>query len=172
MVFEDEVSLSNTASISYKWSPKGVQPKIKQKQKNRERVTVFGCVEPTTGKVCYSVAQKGNTRTFFSFLMKVVKSYPDKKVYMVLDNVAYHHAIRIRKILVKYAHRIELIFLPGYSPDLNPIERIWWYMRKKISHNRYLQKLEERIEALSNFMKEFETENELGKTLSKICSDL
>jgi transposase len=51
---------------------------------------------------------------------------------MVVDNVRYHHAKRLKPILEKYKNRIELAYLPAYSPDLNPIERVWWYMRKKL----------------------------------------
>jgi len=57
--------LSNTASVSYKWSEKGKQPKIEQKQRKRERRTLFGCIEPATGKVVTTVEDKGNTVTFF-----------------------------------------------------------------------------------------------------------
>jgi transposase len=50
---------------------------------------------------------------------------------MVVDNVRYHDAKRLKPILEKYKNRLEIVYLPAYSPDLNPIERIWWYMRKK-----------------------------------------
>ena len=50
---------------------------------------------------------------------------------MLLDNVRYYHAKRLKPTLERYKHRIELIFLPPYSPDLNPVERLWWLMRKK-----------------------------------------
>jgi transposase len=164
--------LSNTATVSYQWEIKGRQPKIKQKQRNRERRTVFGCVEPGTGKVVYQVSERGNAKTFFSFLVKVVKAYQGNKVYMVLDNVAYHHSKRIKAVLERYSHKLELIFLPPYSPDLNPVERIWWFMRKKISHNRYLQTMEQRLELLEHFMTNFAVENEQGKVLSNICSEI
>ena len=171
-MYQDEVSLSNTATISYQWELKGKQPKIKQKQRKRERRTIFGCVEPKTGKVIYQASEKGNTKTFFSFLIQAVKANSGNKVYMILDNVAYHHSRRIKKVLERYNHRLELIFLPPYSPDLNPIERIWWFMRKKISHNRYLQTIDERLESLHQFMSNFADENDQGKTLSKICSEI
>ena len=64
---------------------------------------------------------------------------------MVLDNVRYHHSKRLAPILERYNARIELIFLPPYSPDLNPVERVWWVMRKEITHNRYVKSMEERI---------------------------
>ncbi len=172
MLFQDEASLSNTASVSYKWSEKGRQPKIEQKQRKRERKTLFGCVEPITGKVLTSVAERGNTVTFFNFLISVVRAYPNQKIVMVVDNVRYHHAKRLKPILEKYSHRLELVYLPAYSPDLNPIERIWWYMRKKISHNRYLETMDKRIEKFKELMKTFELENELGKKLSNLIENI
>ena len=160
--------MSNTASVSYSWSLKGKQPFIKQKQKKRERKTLFGCVEPTTGKVITSVEERGNTVTFFKFLIKVTRQYPNQKVVMVLDNVKYHHAIRLKPILEKYKHKIELVYLPAYSPDLNPIERIWWYMRKKISHNRYLETMSDRIEKFNELMRAFEAQNNFGINLCNL----
>ena len=164
--------MSNTATVSYQWSEKGKQPKIKQKQRKRERRTLFGCVEPTTGKVVTSIEQRGNTITFFKFLVKVSRQYPNQKVVMVVDNVRYHHAKRLKPILEKYKNKLELIYLPAYSPDLNPVERIWWYMRKKISHNRYLETMDIRIDKFNRLMKTFEVENDLGKNLSKLIVNI
>ncbi len=172
IVFEDEASLSNTATVSYKWGQRGRQPKIRQKQRKRERKTLFGCVEPATGVATTMVALRGNTRSFFQFLLLVTRKYPGRKVVMVLDNVMYHHAKRLKPILARYSHRIELVFLPPYSPDLNPMERIWWYMRKKITHNRYVETMEARIEAFHRLMENFAEENQLGKNLSKLIVQL
>ena len=133
---------------------------------------MFGCIEPKTGKVVTAVSDKGNTISFFKFLAKVTQSYPKQKVVMVLDNVSYHHAKRLKPILKKYKERIELVYLPAYSPDLNPIERVWWYMRKKITHNRYLDSMEERILKFNQLMKELESENELGKNLANLIVNI
>lgn len=100
IVFEDEASLSNTATVSYKWSLRGYQPYIEQTQRKRERKTLFGCIDPTTGIVTTSVADRGHTNTFFRFILKVARKYPDKKVVMVVDNVRYHHAKSLKPILV------------------------------------------------------------------------
>ncbi|MGQ9847364.1 MAG: transposase [Bacteroidales bacterium] len=48
---------------------------------------------------------------------------------MVLDNVRYHHA---KKLKWQIKQKQEFFFLPPYSPSLNAVERAWWYMRKKI----------------------------------------
>lgn len=164
--------MSNTATVSYMWAEKGKQPRINQKQRKRERKTLFGCIEPETGIVVAGKADRGNTITFFSFLLKVTKYYGNRKVVMVLDNVPYHHAKRLKPILERYKHRLELAYLPPYSPDLNPIERVWWYMRKKITHNRYVQNLEDRITKYESFMKDFEVENQLGKNLATLTVNI
>ena len=154
------------------WAEKGKQPRINQKQRKRERKTLFGCIEPETGIVVAGKADRGNTITFFSFLLKVTKYYGNRKVVMVLDNVPYHHAKRLKSILERYKHRLELAYLPPYSPDLNPIERVWWYMRKKITHNRYVQNLEDRITKYESFMKDFEVENQLCKNLATLTVNI
>ena len=91
---------------------------------------------------------------------------------MVVDNVRYHHAKRLKPILEKHKQKIELVYLPAYSPDLNPIERIWWYMRKKITHNRYLESMNDRIAKFMELMKTFENENQLGKSLSNLIVNI
>jgi transposase len=145
---------------------------IEQKQRSRERRTLFGCVEPSTGIVLASSETKGNTSTFFSFLIKVVKHYEGQKVVMVVDNVRYHHAKRLKPILEKYKAKLELVYLPAYSPDLNPIERIWWYMRKKITHNRYLETIEERLDHFYEFITQFQIANDLGQKLTNLIVNI
>ena len=172
VVFEDEASLSNTATVSYKWGKKGQQPKIEQLQRKRERRTIFGCVEPESGVVVASHELRGNTYSFFCFLIKVIKAYQGRKVVMVVDNVRYHHAKRLKPILEKYKDKIELCYLPAYSPDLNPMERIWWYMRKKITHNRYVEDMEARITYFEAFIGDFKTPNQTGITLTNLIVNL
>ena len=53
-----------TILLSYKWSKKGIQPVIVQKQSNRERHTLFGAVNTITGEIIVQKAEKGNAKTF------------------------------------------------------------------------------------------------------------
>ena len=144
-MFEDEFSLSNTATLSHTWAPIGEQPVISCKQIKRERVTGFGCVNPQTGQLVVNFAQKGNALTFKKHLKAVLRAYKDKrKIIVYVDNVRYHHAKSLKPFLQAHPN-LEIRYLPAYSPDLNPVERVWWYMRKSITHNRYLSSLKERI---------------------------
>ena len=144
-MFEDEFSLSNTATLSATWSVKGKQPEVALKQAKRERVTGFGTVNPLTGQLVASFAQTGNTDTFKKHLRKVLKAYTGKqKIIIYVDNVRFHHAKTLKPFLEAHPE-LEIRYLPAYSPDLNPVERVWWYMRKSITHNRYLSSIKERI---------------------------
>ena len=168
MLYEDECSMSNTATVSYQWSPKGKQPQVVCKQRQRERQTVFGSCNYDTGQMTVSFADKGNSKTFKKHLKKVLHDYPmASKIIMVLDNVAYHHARRIKEWLVRQ-NRLELFFLPPYSPDLNAIERVWWYMRKKITHNRFIQTLKKRKEEFWKMFSHFKMPNTIIKTVCEV----
>ncbi len=86
---------------------------------------------------------------------------------MVVDNVRYHHAKLLKTFLAKH-EKLELMYLPPYSPDLNPIERAWWYMRKKITHNRYIESLNERKIKFWKLFSHFQKTNDFITDLCKI----
>lgn len=168
LLYEDECSMSNTATVSYAWSRKGVQPQIICKQRKRERQTVFGSYNYGTGQITVSFADKGNSHTFKKHLKKVLATYKEvPKIILVLDNVAYHHAKKISNWIETHPV-LELLFLPPYSPDLNAVERAWWYMRKKITHNRYLQTLNERKAAFWRMFSHFLKPNDVLKNVCEI----
>lgn len=86
---------------------------------------------------------------------------------MVVDNVRYHHAKLLKKWLIGKP-QIEMMYLPPYSPELNPIERAWWYMRKKITHNRYITTLDERIKQFWKMFSHFQKPNQELLTVCEI----
>jgi len=166
VLFQDEFSLSNTATLSATWSPKGKQPEIPCKQYPKERVTGFGTVNSLTGQLVANFAQKGNACTFKKHLKKVLRVYKGKqKIIIYVDNVRFHRAKSLKPFLSAHP-QLEIKYLPAYSPDLNPVERVWWYMRKNITHNRYISSIKERIDKfwrlLSNCLKP-------NSTLTKLC---
>ena len=158
--------MSNTATVGYKWSKKGKQSSILCKQNKRERQTLFGSYNYGTGQITVSFSERGNAKTFKKHLKKVLNTYKDKpKIIMVLDNVKYHHALKISNWLSQNS-KLELFFLPPYSPGLNAVERAWWYMRKKITHNRYISTLDERK---ITFRKIFSRFNKPNQELKSVC---
>jgi transposase len=167
-LYEDEFSLSNTATVGYKWGKVGRQPKIITKQRGRERKTAMGSYNFETGQITVTFHEKGNYKSFKKHLKKILFIYRGhSKIIVVVDNVRFHHAKLLKKwLLTKPA--LELVYLPPYSPDLNPIERAWWYMRKKITHNRYIHTLDERMVAFWKMFSHFQKPNEEMKMVCKI----
>jgi transposase len=165
-LFEDEFSLSNSATLGHKWSKKGCQPLIQVTQRRKERLTGMGSLNYETGQMTVTFETSGNYKTFKKHLKKVLRVYAKhSKIIMVVDNVRFHHAILLKQWLQKH-NRIELVYLPPYSPELNPVERAWWYMRKKITHNRWLKSMEERKEAFWKMFSKFRIPN---SELVQVC---
>ncbi len=144
ILYEDEFSISNTATVSYGWSSRGNQPLVICKQKPRERQTTFGSIDITSGKLVVNFSERGNYQSFKKHLKKILWEFSSApKIIMIVDNVKYHHAMLLKAFLKEH-EKLELMYLPPYSPDLNLIERVWWYMRKTITHNRFMETLEEK----------------------------
>lgn len=147
---------------------KGQQPKIMSKQRGRERNTGIGSYNFDTGQITISFHEKGNYKSLKKHLKKLLYQYRNEsKIILVLDNVRYHHAKLLKKWLQKHP-KLELIYLPPYSPELNPIERAWWYMRKKITHNRFVKSMEERKIAFWKMFSHFEKPNIELKTVCEL----
>lgn len=91
--------------------------------------------------------------------------------WKLLDKFGHTGAGTIFKLLKKWLigkPQLEIIYLPPYSPELNPIERAWWYMRKKITHNRYITTLDERIKQFWKMFSHFQKPNQELLTVCEI----
>lgn len=119
------------------------------------------------GQLITMEADMFNAGSFKKFIKKILKTAKTKKkILLVLDNARFHHAKINKEFLKLVKNKIELIYLPPYSPELNPIESFWKKTRRGVTHNRYFESLEEEREALDKFFKKFKAPNEALKTLS------
>ena len=110
----------------------------------RKSISCFGAVNLHTGKFIFLLSPKFNAVTFEEFLKKLVRHRSHgKKMVIVLDNVRYHYAKRLAPFLKKHKEHLELFFLPPYSPQLAPIERVWKLTRRMATHNRYFASIED-----------------------------
>jgi DDE superfamily endonuclease len=82
---------------------------------------------------------------FAGHLQAVAAAYPahlHKRVVVVIDNAPWHRGQLVRDVLAEHLH-LELYRLPSYSPELNLIERVWRWMRKRATHNRLFDTMAE-----------------------------
>lgn len=169
IVCEDEAHLSSRATPGDGWAESHKRPEYQSKQSKREGVTIFGAAAPETGQTVLKTARKGNTNTFRLVLIKIMASFPrDKKIILVLDNVRYHHAKALWAFLDKHKKRLELMFLPGYSPDFNPVEKVWGHMRRCVTHNWYFDSLKARRKALTEWAEPYKVPNEEMMNVCKV----
>jgi transposase len=149
------------------WVPPEEEDPIIQHASTRKSMALFGAVSAATGQLVTMDAAIFNAETFLLFLKKVLRSKKrGKKTILILDNARYHHAIMIQPLLNKNKGKIQLLFLPPYSPDLNNIERVWKMTRRICTHNRYFATIDELLRVVKQQMKIWRKPNE---TLRKLC---
>lgn len=173
MYFEDECHFKQTLSITRAWYLKGSCPEIKSPV-DRYKMSVFGAMGKN-GQVIYQTSEIFNAQTFLEFLTTLLlkaevgkkRDGTNKKLLLVLDNAKYHHAKLLKEFLISVSSRLELYFLPPYSPELNPIEILWKKTRRHVTHNRFFQDVENLKLDLTLYWNGFRSCNSELKSLSE-----
>ena len=95
---------------------------------------------------------KKKTDIFLKCLKNVLKEYPSGKVVLILNNTRIHHAKLIQPFLVEHKNRLDLVFLPPYSPELNLIEGLWKWLKQSVIHNVFYKNVNEIRTAAQGFI--------------------
>lgn len=93
-----------------------------------------------TGESYFRLSRKRDSATFVLFL-KQLMGQTTKKVILVLDNYSIHKTKAVRDFVNEHADRLRLVFLPTYSPWLNPIELFWRHLKKRVLANRFFESI-------------------------------
>jgi transposase len=126
------------------WIPPEIKDPILQHAPTRKSVACFGAVSLSTGQFVRMMCAVFNAETFQAFLKRLLRHQSrSRRMLLVLDNARYHHAVLLAPFLRRHARRLRLLFLPPYSPQLAPIERVWKLTRRLATHNRYFATLPE-----------------------------
>ena len=147
------------------WQPRGREGTIRIKTNpGRKRINILGALNFDDFSIISTITEdKCNDQKVVEFIKKIRKKYPKKEIVIVLDNAKYNHA----NYTTVYAELsgIELFFLPSYSPNLNLIERLWKFSKKKLVHNKYYEKFDQFVETVGHY---FENLGEYIEELTKI----
>lgn len=175
LVFQDEVHFNVQTDISSIWAVKGSTPKIKSKP-GKEKVSYSGFVIPSTGELFTDKPDTFTFETTISSIRSFLSVYPPEtgaKYYLVMDNASWHKkAKRLIKentngIYSDIKAQIVFVYLPPYSPDLNPIEQVWRITRKDAKNNKYFSDKAELEETLDSYYDVLAKPND---TLRRLCS--
>jgi transposase len=151
LLSQDESHIRAYQALRAVWTLKGQQKKIPTFG-HHAQVTLFGTVDMQTGDMFCTSAEKYNAATFLDFLQQLLTRYTDKFVILILDNARIHHAKLVRPFLEQNRHRLFLLFLPPYSPELNPIEKMWRWLKDMVIVNRFHKNESEIRSSISEFL--------------------
>ena len=134
----------------------------------RKALGVYGAVCVSDGRLVTSRAETFNKQSLLSFLEQLLPHRnKDRKMVVIMDNAPWHHAKEVQEWLKKHKKHLRLDFLPPYSPQLNPMERVWKLTRKLRTHNRYFPCLDELVDTVFDQFNEWLEPN---LTLRQLCA--
>jgi len=106
-------------------------------------LNVFGAYDHTNNQMwTHGYRKKTEGKQFLDFIKRVDQKYDNKnikQIFLVLDNVSIHKSNKVKQTMAKHHPRIQLVFLPTRSPELNLIEVRWlWMHRQAINNSTFL----------------------------------
>ena len=167
ILFIDSVHPTMASKASYGWIRTGKEKFLKTTA-SRTRINISGAIELLSMKTIVRDYETINGESTIQFLASIKASYPlAKKIHIILDQSGYHRSKEVSKYARK--HGIKLHFLPPYSPNLNPIERLWKVMNEQVRNNRYFESPKQFKESVLSFFSK--TLPEMAKSLAGRIND-
>lgn len=149
IVFMDSAHPTMATKVTCGWIKKGVDQPIAQTA-SRTRVNIVGALELKTLKVVSTLPELVNADTIITFFDQLKHAYPDApKIHIILDQSGYHRSYAVQEAAI--ANNIVLHYLPPYSPNLNPIERLWKVMNERVRNNVFFASAKEFRAAIADF---------------------
>jgi putative transposase len=148
-VFQDEVDINTNPKIGSMWMAKGKQATVETPGNNEKRY-LSGSIHWRTGQVFITEGRPKQGRDTVLFLAHLddlrsrLRCY--KKIHVICDNAKCHGSEAVAIYLHEHRERIDLHFLPAYSPDCNPIERVWWHLHDQVTRNHRCQSMQELLD--------------------------
>lgn len=121
------------------WSPRGQTP-IVRVDPGRRKAGFYGSLDLQTGQEWVLRSEHFNAETTARHLQQVLDAYPARPILLLWDRAKWHQGQPIRDLL-EANPRLEIMWFPVASPDLNPQEQVWKLTRRAVSHNHLIPKL-------------------------------
>jgi transposase len=130
---EDEARIGSKGRTGHRWWVRGERPRG-LRQQGYDWAFLFGAVHPATGKGFALVLPEASTAAMQAFLDRFAAALAaDAHAVLVLDQAGWHGS---RRLVVP--PNVSLVPLPPYAPELNPVERVWLFLRERFLSHRLL----------------------------------
>lgn len=168
ILFIDGVHPTQGTKLAYGWMPKGRKTLV-ETTGSRTRLNIMGALNLNDiGSTVIREYDTLNSLNIGKFFIAIRESYPiTQKVHIILDGAGYHRSELVQEWA--YVMNIDLHYLPPYSPNLNPIERLWKVMNEGVRNNRYFASPKDFREEIHRFFSEILPA--LAGTLSRRIND-
>lgn len=141
VLVEDEMFLTTQTTTQKIWLPKGEFPKIDVSSKRQLRC-IYGFLNVSSGKEHAFKTTAANSDETCKILNLIGNEYKNYKIVIIWDNAIWHKSLKIKSFLSETKHKLHLITLPPYAPDLNPQENVWKAGRSNVSHNQFIDNID------------------------------
>jgi transposase len=171
LLFGDEASFPQWGTLTYTWARRGQQPQVKTSGK-RKGYKVFGLIDYFTGRLFYQ-GQEGrlNSATYIAFL-KGVLEYTTQSILLIQDGARYHTSAATKAFFAQQVARLQVFQLPTYSPDYNPIEKLWKKIKQQDTHLHYFPTFEALTEQVEQALLKFANAPEEVLALCSLPTEL
>lgn len=158
-MFQDEARFGRISDCRYCWCKKPLRPLVKA-MLNHQYTYAYAAVSPQDGRPDSLVLPEVNGERMHAFLTEVASRYPTENIVMVVDGTGWHKSKRFA-----LPANLKLLFLPPYSPELNPQEHVWDELREKWFHNKTFDSLNLLEDHLVTSLNVLETQTEIIKSI-------
>src|ERR1700680_31944 len=166
--FEDESVVRLTPTVGRTWAPVGKTPIVRVTGK-RASVLVMSALS-LQGRLFFKIpSEKVNATVFIDFLKELLAEYPKRKIFVIADQASPHIAKRL-KAFVAGQKRLELFYLPAYSPDFNPDEGVWSHLKSQELKAHQATNKEELIKKTREALKRMAKRPALIRSFFKRCN--
>ena len=149
LLFGDAVHPEHNTMAAYGWIKRGQTRELKTNS-GRQRLNLHGAMNAETYQVTLIESDTVNYESTIRLFEAIEQAYPlAKEILLMLDNAKYHFSKKVETYLEN--SRIRLVPLPSYSPNLNLIERLWKFFKKKVLYNKYYKDLKDFRKACIKF---------------------
>jgi putative transposase len=150
--YQDEVDIDLNPKIGSDWCLKGQQKRIATPGMNQKHY-LAGALHAATGQVHYVSGSSKNSELFIHLLRVLKRTYRRAKtITLVVDNYVIHKSRKVENWLANNK-KFRVLFLPTYSPWLNPIERLWLSLHETVTRNHQCRYMWQLLNRVAQFMK-------------------
>jgi putative transposase len=126
----DESGINNNDEYPYAWGPKNKRIYGLKLGRRTQRVSIIGALNRRKIIAPFVFEGHCDTEVFCTYLKKVLVKELKPSQTVIMDNASFHKNPNVNKILKRA--KCNILYLPSYSPDLNPIEKRWFKVKSKI----------------------------------------